>query len=529
MSDTVAAVATAYGEGGIGIIRISGELSGEILDKLFRPYKGLRGNNGVSSAVNSSDCSPVSGTQGCNPTNYLPDYSPAGSARNCSPASSAQECSIANIPPDYSPPVNNPKQHIPNRLMRYGHIVNPLTDELIDEAMAVFMRGPHSYTGEDTAELQCHGSVVSLRKTLEAVFSLGALPAPPGEFTKRAFLNGRIDLAQAEAVVELISSRTGDGFGSALGQLQGRLSARVDEVQAILSDAIAESVVNLDYPDDDPDSNTNEHARLSIGANLEQAEKLLSSLLMSAKTGRMIRDGISLVLTGRPNAGKSSLMNALLRASRAIVSELPGTTRDSIDEYLDLRGIPVRLTDTAGIRSARDGLEAQGIERARRALASADMVVFVVDGSAAICGEDYDIAKSLSGQSCVILINKSDLPVVAELSGLKALLPDAAVLCVSAVTGEGITELEDFFVGAVYGGQLKQGESLLVTSTRHVDALRRAANSIGSAKTALNDGLALDFVEISMSEARDSLGEITGAVVTEDILDRVFSRFCVGK
>ncbi|MDR0852010.1 MAG: tRNA uridine-5-carboxymethylaminomethyl(34) synthesis GTPase MnmE [Clostridiales Family XIII bacterium] len=477
MNETIAAVSTAYGEGGIGIIRISGELSGEILDKLFRPYTG-------KTAHESRD--------------------------RCK-----APCDDEDLRPD--------------KKLCFGHIADPVTEEMIDEVLAVFMHAPHTYTGEDVAEIQCHGSVVSLRKILSAVLGLGATAAPPGEFTKRAFLNGRIDLAQADAVIDVVQAKTDRGFESAVGQLSGSLSEQIRTIRSFLSDALAEMVVNLDYPDEDPDSDAQRIADASIRSALTEAKTLVKKLIESAQTGRMIRDGIRVVIAGKPNVGKSSLLNALLRESRAIVSEIPGTTRDSIEEYINVRGIPVRLTDTAGIRNAKDALEEQGVERSRAALDASDLVAFVVDGSVPLTGEDRQIAAEICGKPAVVLINKCDLPLRADTSVLVSLLQHAELISLSAVTGEGISDLEDYLVKSVYGGSIRQSESLLITNVRHLDALERTFAGIESAENMLHDGMALDFIEVTIREAYDGLGEITGDTVSDDILDKVFSRFCVGK
>jgi tRNA modification GTPase len=480
---TIAAVSTAYGEGGIGIVRISGDRAGEILGKLFRRGGGPDAGLGDANAAALADGKAV----------------------------------------------------FQNRRMYYGHIIEPSSVETIDEVLVVFMKGPRTYTGEDVAEIHCHGSVVSLRRILEKTLECGASPAEPGEFTKRAFLNGRIDLAQADAVIDVIRAKTERGYEAAIGQLEGRLSARVNAIRDILADALAETVVNMDYPDEGAGEGD---AAASIEARLTDVKRALEDLIAGADVGRMVRDGISVVIAGKPNAGKSSLLNALLRESRAIVSELPGTTRDSIDEYLNLRGIPVKLTDTAGIRAAENAVEALGVEKSKEALKGADIVLLTLDGSRALDAEDKGIIETLAergawgaagGGHVLAAVNKSDLPTAIDLEEVARLLPGVSTMGVSAATGAGIGAIEDYIVAAVYGGKVKQGESLLVTNAVHKTLLERAASETDSALTLVREKQALDFAETEMRSAYDTLGEITGQTVTDDILDRVFSRFCVGK
>jgi tRNA modification GTPase len=475
MNTTIAAVSTAYGEGGIGIVRISGPLSGEILDKMFS----------------------------------------AASGRKSAP-------------------------HIYNdRHLYYGHVEEPSSAEIIDEVLAVYMIAPHTYTGEDVCEIHCHGSVVSLRKILELAYSLGAEPAEAGEFTKRAFLNGRLDLAQAEAVIDVVRAKTDESAGAAIRQLEGKLSRKLADIREILTEALAEAIVNMDYPDEDEDPNNDDSAIASISEKLRRAQEAISELITSAETGRMIRDGIDVVIAGKANVGKSSLLNALLKENRAIVTATPGTTRDSIEEYISLRGIPVKLTDTAGIRKTGEEAEIIGIERSEAAAKAADLVVLMVDGSKPLDREDAAVIDLVCkcSKKFVVAINKSDLP---QLIDETSLLPDGGAmqhldmllrnpLHISAITDDGVSEVEDYIVQSVYGGSLKQGESLLVTNARHKDLLIRANAELKEAGRALMQQGTPDFAEMNTRTARDLLGEITGETSSSDILDKVFERFCIGK
>ena len=464
MSETIAAISTAYGEGGIGIVRISGEKALEILNSLF-----------------------------------------------------------------YSPGQTDSLFSFADRKMNYGYIKEPSSNELVDEVLAVYMKAPRTYTKEDVVEIYCHGSIVSLRRILALILSGGAVMAEPGEFTKRAFLNGRIDLAQADAVIDLIQAKTDRGYEAAFDQLEGGLSAKINSIRSALTDALAEIVVNLDYPDEDENALDVDSAASGIKKNLEMIESVLKELIDTADTGRMIREGIDVVITGRPNVGKSSVMNALLRDARAIVSDIPGTTRDRIEEYLSLRGIPVKLTDTAGIRDADNSIEEIGIAMSKKAASNADLIALILDSSEALQKEDLMIAESLAEKDAVVMLNKTDLPGAIDVDRVHELLPKAVIIEISALTGEGIDIFEDYVEKAVYGGTLKQSGSLLVTNVRHKDLLVKASEEILKAIEMLGEGEALDFVEVDVRMAFDYLGEITGQTVTEDILDRVFSRFCVGK
>lgn len=464
MNETIAAISTAYGEGGIGIVRISGDNAIDILNTLFRSPKG------IDRTLNFED-----------------------------------------------------------KKMKYGYITGPSSDEIIDEVLVVLMKAPSTYTKEDVVEIYCHGSIVSLRKILSSVLACGAVPAEPGEFTKRAFLNGRIDLAQADAVIDLIQAKTDKSYESALGQLEGALSTKVNELRTELADALAEVLVNLDYPDEDENPEDDSSAAAGIKRHLEVVILGLDELINTAETGRMIREGISIVITGKPNVGKSSVLNALLRESRAIVSEIPGTTRDKIEEFLSIKGIPLKLTDTAGIRDSDNTIEAIGIEMSKKAAQSADMIALIIDASEPLSKEDEEIAKNLSEKEILVILNKTDLPQISSKKDIEKFLPMAQVIEISALTGKGINQIEDYIVNAVYGGKVYQSDSLLVTNVRHKDLLLKAREEALIANNMISNGEALDFVEVNVRASFDYLGEITGQTISDDILDRVFSRFCVGK
>lgn len=459
MEDTIAAIATPYGEGGIGIIRISGEDAERILDEVFKPAVKTAGG---------------------------------------------------------------PKE---NRKLAYGHIVNSEDGSVLDEVLAVFMKGPHTYTGEDVVEIDCHGGIVPLRKTLDLVYRHGAVPAEKGEFTKRAFLNGRIDLSQAEAVIDLIKAKADKSFDVAMDQLEGKLSREIQKIRAELMDLLVELTVNIDYPDEDIEVITYE----SLTEGLKRARAEVDSLLASSNTGRLISEGIRVSIIGKPNVGKSSLMNSLLRESRAIVTDIPGTTRDTIEETVSIDGIPVVLTDTAGIRETSDKIETIGIERSKASVAGSDLVLFMVDGSRELDEEDIFIAEHLSPEKTVAVINKTDLEQKVSEDDIRALTGGAKIIETSLADEDGSDIVEKTIISRVMSGDIKQGESVTVTNARHEKLLRDAAQSIRDALTLTNHEEPLEIIEIDVNQAYESLGEIIGESVGDDIIDEVFSRFCLGK
>ena len=454
MCETIAAISTAYGEGGIGIVRISGPEALGILRGIF-------------------------------------------------------VC----------------KGSITSRRMAFGRIIDPETEEVIDEVLAVYMKGPTTYTGEDVAEINCHGSVVALRKTLALVLRRGARMAEPGEFTKRAFLNGRMDLSQAEAVIDVIKAKADAGYEAALSQMEGDLSRKVREIRAQVVDILVDITVNIDYPDEDIEQLTYE----KLLADLEDAGDEIDSLLATAGAGRMIKEGIRVAIVGRPNVGKSSLMNCLLRQSRAIVTEIPGTTRDTIEEAVSIRNIPVYLIDTAGIRETEDLVEMIGIERTKEAFNSADLVVFIADASQPLTDEDRDILERLKDRRHMVLLNKTDLGNAVTPTVLGDRSPNGDVIETCLIKGEGIDKIEDKIEELVYGGQLAQKDSVMVSNVRHEELLRKAGQSISDAAVITETGEALDIIEIDIREAYDYLGEIIGETVSDEVLNEVFSRFCLGK
>lgn len=459
IDDTIAAIGTAPGEAGIGIVRMSGPEAIAILDKVFVPSRG----------------------------SSILEYA--------------------------------------GRRLTHGHIVDPQTKKKIDEVLVTYMKAPYTYTAEDVTEIDCHGGIVPVRKILDLVLHQGARMAEPGEFTKRAFLNGRIDLAQAEAVMDLIGAKTDVGFHVALEQLEGTLSKDVRNIRESLLEMLAHITVNIDFPDEDIEE-------ITYSALKEQAEKIkvnIESLLKTAHTGKILREGLSTVIIGKPNVGKSSLMNALLRESRAIVTDIPGTTRDVIEELVNIRDIPLRIIDTAGIRETEDIIEKIGVERSKEFFNRADLIIFVLDAAEPLAYEDEQIMELLKGRDVIVLMNKMDLPPELDEKEIQRRLPQKPIIPISIAERKGLETLEETIVKMVYGGEVKHQDRSMVTNVRHKNALDRAFNSMEDASAAISKGLPLDFIEVDVKNAWEFLGEITGDIVGEDLIDKIFANFCLGK
>lgn len=455
-SDTICAIATPPGEGGVGIVRMSGAQALSLLCHLYRSRRG------------------------------------------------------------------HSRTHWPSHRMVLGTVVDPRSGEPIDEVLAVFMQGPRSYTGEDVVELHGHGGPAGLRRIVDAALHLGARAPRPGEFTQRAFLNGRIDLAQAEAVIDLIRARTDLSRRSAMGQFAGKLSARVHALTDRLLDWIAQLEATLDFPEDDIPSVS--YARLLQGADAVLAE--IDALLAQADHGRVLRDGVRVAIVGVPNVGKSSLLNALLGEPRAIVTDVAGTTRDTIEEWLDIDGVPMRIVDTAGIRHSSDVVEAAGIARARDHLSAADLVLLVIDGARPLADDDREIARLCEGRPCIVVVNKADLGVCADVGSF---LENAQVVSLSARTGENLAVLRAAMAASVAGGGVPSSDEIVGGNLRHRDALYRARQHLYEARRTAEKGLAADFVTIDLKAAVEALGEVTGTHVAEAVIARIFSQFCLGK
>lgn len=457
LADTIAAVATPPGEGGIGIVRLSGSDAVAIASKIFKTRQG-------------------------------PHFSASRS-----------------------------------HTLRLGVIIDPETGETVDEVLACIMRAPHSYTAEDVVEINCHGGALAVARVLQLALRHGARLAEPGEFTRRAFLNGRLDLAQAEAVLDVIRARSSQGLSAAIGQLEGKLSQKITVINDSLTGVLAAIEASLDFPEEVGEVSASELEKL------KHAREEVLKLLATWEEGRLLNEGLKIAIVGRPNVGKSSLLNALLRQERAIVSQIPGTTRDTIEETLLLGGFACRLIDTAGLRETADTLESIGVARTRQAVKEADLVLMVVDLSTGILAEDKRILEEVTGKNVIIVGNKVDLIGEKE-NGLKTFAASYPWVTISAREGKGLDELARKIREVVLSGKVaRTGEEPILTRARHRDALEKCLEHLNAAIAAWENGIPGDLIAVDLWAARDFLGEITGATAREDLLDRIFSDFCIGK
>lgn len=458
LEDTIAAVGTAPGESGIGIVRLSGSLSIEILEKIFKAKKWK----------------------------------------------SAYD--------------------IPSRYMTYGYIFDD-EGKKVDEVLAVIMKAPYSYTAEDVVEIHCHGGIVPIRKIMGLILNKGARPAEPGEFTKRAFLNGRIDLAQAEAVIDVITAKTEGGLDNALNQLGGVLSQQIKDIMNILISILAHIEASIDFPEHDIEELTIENVK----NNILIAKDNIKELLNTYDEGKIQREGLSTAIVGRPNVGKSSLLNVLLKENRAIVTDIPGTTRDIIEEYLNLGGILIKLIDTAGLRETEDVVEKIGVERTKEAIDKADLIIFVIDVSEKLTKEDWDIISLTKGKKVIVVGNKIDLGINANLDEIQRIFGKNSIVKMSIKEYKGIKEIEKAIVDIVYSGSVKSKNTSLISNVRHKFLLEKTEDSLEKAQEAIETGIPVDLISVDIRDAWRYLGEITGDTVEEDIVTEIFSRFCIGK
>jgi tRNA modification GTPase len=459
--DTIAAVSTPPGEGGIGIVRLSGNAAFEVAQKILVFSSGR-----------------------------------FGLSRN-------------------------------SRRIMHGYVIDPRSAEKIDEVLVAFMKAPHTYTREDVVEINCHGGMMPVRRILALVLDMGARLAEPGEFTRRAFLNGRIDLSQAEAVIDIIRAKTDQSERLAMHQLEGRLSAEITAQREAVIQLCTMVEAYIDFPEDEVEA----LQRNSILVSMQTIRSHLAVLSKSYDEGRLYREGASMAIVGKPNVGKSSLLNAMLKKDRAIVTDLPGTTRDVIEEGLNIGGMPVRIMDTAGIREAHDLAEIEGVKRSLAALEGADIVLAVFDGSRPADDADIEVLDKTKDKKVIAVINKSDI------ASPQFNLPRTAgeicsMVMVSAIKGDGISELKDRIIEVLADNQCRAGDEsagILITNMRHKQLLDRALDSLGRAMQTFEDKEPLEVTALFLREVLDSLGEIVGIVTTEDILNRIFSEFCIGK
>lgn len=412
-----------------------------------------------------------------------------------------------------------------NRKLVYGHIVDRQNNQLIDEVLISYMKGPHTYTREDMVEVYCHGGIISVKKVLELILSNGARLAEPGEFTKRAFLNGRLDLSQSEAIIDMIRAKTDKSFEASLNQLEGSLSRKIKEIRNILLEMIAHVEVSIDFPDEDIEEVTYEDLEKSGNKVKEELEKLLST----AERGKILRDGLNTVILGKPNVGKSSLLNAVLRENRAIVTDIPGTTRDIIEEYVNIDGIPLRIIDTAGIRNTDDLVEQIGVDKAKETVEKADLIIAVFDASREMSDEDYEIIELIKDKKSIILLNKTDLPTKYDEAYLKSIINNREIITTSITSGVGVDLLERSIKNIFYSGEVEVYSDTIVTNVRHKNQLVKALQNINQAIKDIKGNVPIDCIEVDLKNCWENLGEISGDTIGEDILDKIFSEFCIGK
>ncbi|MDI6744551.1 MAG: tRNA uridine-5-carboxymethylaminomethyl(34) synthesis GTPase MnmE [Thermodesulfovibrionales bacterium] len=457
--DTIAAISTPAGEGGIGIVRLSGKDAIKIADKLFHSLKGKTLSASASHKI------------------------------------------------------------------IYGFIKNSSTGETVDEALVSIMRSPNTYTREDIVEINCHGGMSPLRNVLELAVKHGARLAEPGEFTRRAFLNGRIDLSEAEAVIDLIRAKTDESRRIALEQLRGRLSEKILHLREQLTKICVFIEACIDFPEEEIEL----ASKKEIIKSAERILKELDSLLKSYDEGRFFREGLAAAIVGRPNVGKSSLLNALLQKDRAIVTDTPGTTRDTIEEYLNIDGLPLCIIDTAGIRESHEMAEKEGVRRSIMAMEDADLIIAVIDGSVPLKDEDIEVLERVKEKNTIIAVNKSDIP-FGENTLASRLTPYAShIIRISATRGDGLDELKNAIFNSCLKNWKEQKEGVIITNLRHKIAIQAAYDSLKDGLKAIKTGKPLEIIAIEFRNALDRLGEIVGAVTTDDILNRIFSNFCIGK
>jgi tRNA modification GTPase len=417
-------------------------------------------------------------------------------------------------------------QNVGSHTIHYGHLIDPKTKQVAEEVMVSVMKGPLTFTKENVVEINCHGGIVSVNRVLQLVLNNGARLAEPGEFTKRAFLNGRIDLSQAEAVMDLIRAKTDRAMNLALGQMEGRLSKMIQKLRQELLEILAHIEVNIDYPEyDDVEEMT--HNMLIEKATYVRNE--LDKLLQTSQQGKILREGISTVIVGRPNVGKSSLLNSLVHENKAIVTDIPGTTRDVIEEYVNVRGVPLRLLDTAGIRETEDIVERIGVERSRQVLKEADLLLLVLNYSEELTIEDENLFQTVEGMNVIIIINKTDLPQKINMQKVNELAKHHKMITTSLLNDLGIDELEIAIASLFFEGSLEQGDLTYVSNTRHIALLNQAHHTVEEAINGVNMGTPIDIVQIDLTRTWELLGEIIGESVHESLIDQLFSQFCLGK
>lgn len=414
----------------------------------------------------------------------------------------------------------------PTHTIHYGHIVDPETKEIAEEVMLSIMRGPKTFTKEDVVEINCHGGIVSVNRVLQLCITNGARLAEPGEFTKRAFMNGRIDLSQAEAVMDLIRAKTDRAMNVALGQMEGRLSKLIRNLRQEILETLAQIEVNIDYPEyDDVEEMTFKLLKEKSTYVSQEIEKLLKT----SGQGKILREGLSTVIIGRPNVGKSSLLNSLVHENKAIVTDIPGTTRDVIEEYVNVRGVPLKLLDTAGIRETEDIVERIGVERSRQVLKEADLLLLLLNYSDELTKEDENLFDAVEGMEVIVIVNKTDLPQKIDLERVRQLAQNHKLITTSLVEEKGIEELEEAIAHLFFSGSIEANDMTYVSNSRHIGLLTQALNTIKEVQNGIEMGIPIDILQIDLTRTWELLGEITGDSVHDELINQLFSQFCLGK
>lgn len=415
---------------------------------------------------------------------------------------------------------------VPSHTINYGHIIDPESKEVIEEVMVSVLRAPKTFTREDIIEINCHGGILTINRVLELTMTYGARMAEPGEFTKRAFLNGRIDLSQAEAVMDFIRSKTDRASKVAMNQIEGRLSDLIKKQRQSILEILAQVEVNIDYPEyDDVEDVTTEFL-------LEQSKEIkqeINRLLDTGAQGKIMREGLSTVIVGKPNVGKSSMLNNLIQDNKAIVTEVAGTTRDVLEEYVNVRGVPLRLVDTAGIRETEDIVEKIGVERSRKALSQADLILFVLNNNEALTQEDYTLYEVVKNEDVIVIVNKMDLEQNIDINEVKDMIGDTPLIQTSMLKQEGIDELEIQIRDLFFGGEVQNQDMTYVSNSRHISLLKQARQTIQDAIDAAESGVPMDMVQIDLTRTWEILGEIIGETASDELIDQLFSQFCLGK
>ena len=410
--------------------------------------------------------------------------------------------------------------------INYGHIIDPETDETVEEVMVSVLRAPKTFTREDIIEINCHGGILTINRILELTMTYGARMAEPGEYTKRAFLNGRIDLSQAEAVMDFIRSKTDRASKVAMNQIEGRLSDLIKRQRQSILEILAQVEVNIDYPEyDDVEDATTDFL-------LEQSKRIkeeINRLLETGAQGKIMREGLSTVIVGRPNVGKSSMLNNLIQDNKAIVTEVAGTTRDVLEEYVNVRGVPLRLVDTAGIRDTEDIVEKIGVERSRKALNEADLILFVLNNNEPLTEDDQTLFEVIKNEDVIVIINKTDLERRLDIEEVKTMIGDTSLIQTSMLKQEGIDELELQIRDLFFGGEVQNQDMTYVSNSRHISLLKQARQTIQDAIDAAEAGIPMDMVQIDLTRTWEILGEIIGESASDELINQLFSQFCLGK